>query len=193
MLHGKDIKVLHGEYKYHERLNPDIIPMNWQDLSKGDVLILSMPFPRTGDVHSEMQQILNHCAKQSVPVHIDGAWVSCCYGIAFDFSHPAIKSFAVSLSKGGMGGNRIGVRYSREWVNDSISIMNDFNMNSQALVSLGKKFIETFGPEYLWKKYGEAYSRVCSDFGLEPTRAIHLALDSTGSPVGVRPLLRCLV
>ena len=125
-------------------------------------------------------------------VHIDGAWISCIKDITFDFSHPAIESFCVSLSKGGMGGNRIGLRFSRDTPTGPISIMNDFNMNSQSLVSMGIHFMNHFGPEYFWKTYEKEYAQVCKDFNLVPTKAIHLAKTTDGKPVGVRPLLRCL-
>ena len=67
-------------------------------------------------------------------IHIDGAWVTCCQDITFNFNHPAIKSFAISLSKGlALGWNRIGIRYSRTHQTDSIGLMNDFNMNCRSL------------------------------------------------------------
>ena len=69
--------------------------------------------------------------------------------------------------------------------------MNDFNMNNESLVWLGVKFMNKFGSDYWWNKYGDVYEKVCKDFNLKPTKAIHLALDND-KPVGVRPLMRCL-
>ena len=42
-----------------------------------------------------------------------------------------------------------------------------------------------------WKKYESKYYKVCKDFGLKPTKTVHLAIDEN-KPVGIRPLLRAL-
>ena len=140
-----------------------------------------MPFPYYGDIHPGMYTILDVCAEKGINVHVDSAWISCIRDIEFDFDHPAIKSFAISLSKGGIGGNRIGVRYSREVPEGSITMQNLFHMNQQPLMWIGTCFMREFGPEYFWKKYREKYDKVCADFKLTPSKAIHLAM-SDGKP-----------
>jgi hypothetical protein len=186
------LQTFENDYKYHCRLNPNITYTTIDTLDPNKELLISMPFPYYGDVHPEMTEILNTCYKLKIPVHIDGAWISCIRDIEFNFDHPAIQTFGISLSKGGLGGNRIGVRFSKNTPTGAITIMNDFNMNSQALVSMGIKFIETFGPEYFWKTYDNQYNQVIKDFNLRPTKAIHLAKTANGEPVGIRPLLRFL-
>lgn len=187
------VQILENDYKYHWRLNNSIEWATINTLDPDKELIIAMPFPYYGDVHPNMDLILDICFEKKIQAHIDAAWISCCKDISFDFGHPAIKSFCVSLSKGGLGGNRIGVRFSKQKLDGPITIMNDFNMNNQSLVSLGIAYIDEIGPEYFWKKYEKAYYKVCKDFDLMPTKAIHLARFSSGQPVGVRPLLRCLI
>jgi len=139
-----------------------------------------------------MEEILYECSKKDIPVHIDGAWITCCRNIVFDFSHPCIKSVGISLSKGlGLGWNRVGLRYSRQTTQDSVTIMNDFNMNNRALITIAKYFIDNVRPDYLWWKHNINYSRVCRDFNLTETNSIYLALKDN-QPVGVSPLLRYL-
>ena len=186
------IQILENDYKYHWRLNPDIEYVTVDTLDPNRELIIAMPFPYGGDVHPQMNTILDRCLELNIPVHIDGAWISCCRDITFNFAHPAITTFCISLSKGGLGGNRIALRFSRVRPNGAITIMNDFNMNCQSLVWMGIQFMQEFGPENFWKKYEDAYYKVCKDFNLTPTKAIHLAI-LNGKPVGVRPLLRFLV
>ncbi len=186
------LQTFENDYKYHYRLNPNITYTTIDTLDPNKELLISMPFPYYGDVHPEMTEILNTCYKLKIPVHIDGAWISCIRDIEFDFDHPAIQTFGISLSKGGLGGNRIGVRFARNTPLGAVTIMNDFNMNSQALVSMGIKFMETFGPEYFWKTYNEEYKKVITDFQLLPTKSIHLAKTAAGKPVGIRPWLRFL-
>lgn len=192
---GPNLRTLEGDYKYHWRLNNNI---KYFDLEKihlsrntKDELLISLPFPAYCDIHPNMNEILDACYRNNIPVHIDGAWISCCRDIEFDFNHPAIKTFAISLSKGGLGGNRIGVRFARETPHGAITIMNDYNMNSQSLMWMGTLFMSEFGPEYFWKKYESKYFKVCRDFNLEPTKIVHLA-KRDGHIVGIRPLLRAL-
>ena len=85
-----------------------------------------------GDVHPDMYEILDKCHQLKIPVHVDSAWISCIRDINFNFDHPAIQTFGISLSKGGIGGNRIGVRFARKKAPEgAITIMNDFHMNQQ--------------------------------------------------------------
>ena len=185
------LQTFENDYKYHWRLNNDIVYATTDTLDSNKELLISMPFPFYGDVHPNMIEILDTAHEKNIPVHIDGAWISCIRDIEFDFDHPAIQTVGISLSKGGMGGNRIGLRFARKRPKGAVTIMNDFNMNSQALVSMGIKFMEELGPEYFWTQYKDHYAKVCEDFDLQPTKAIHLA-SKDGRPVGVRPLLRCL-
>jgi hypothetical protein len=183
-------QVLIGDYRYHARLG------NWWSrpglLREGVPLIIAMPFPSTGAVHTQMTEILNEAQDKGISVHVDGAWLTCCRGINFDLSHPSIKSVGISLSKGlGLGWNRIGLRWTRQEGADSVTIMNDFNMNLRAPAMIGLHFIRNLEPDYLWNTHSEHYYKVCKDFNLTPTSSIYLAIKD-GEPVGVSPLIRYL-
>tara|TARA_B100000949_G_C14273185_1_gene448325 strand:+ start:41 stop:883 length:843 start_codon:yes stop_codon:yes gene_type:complete len=186
-----NIQTFKNDYKYHWRLNNDIEYVSIGNLDSKRELLISMPFPYYGDIHPGMYDILDECERLNIPVHIDSAWISCIRDIEFNFDHPAIKTFAISLSKAGIGGNRIGVRFARKEPEGSITIINKFNMNQQPLMYIGTRFMQEMGPEYFWKIYKEKYYKVCKDFDLKPTKTVHLALDN-GKPVGVRSLLRVL-
>ncbi len=191
----KAIAVMENEYKYHWRLFGDSLKIKKspRQLEAGEQLIISLPFSYCGDIHPEMDLILKVCAAKNIPVHIDGCWMGCARDITFNFDRPCIQSAGFSLSKAlGLGANRIGLRFARKRWRGPVSIMNDFNMNNQSGVWLGLRFMQRFGPDFWQKKYGEAYKKVCADFQLRPTKAIHLAFDGE-QPVGVRPLLRMLV
>jgi hypothetical protein len=182
------VQVLQGDYKYHHRLG------NWGrtvgNLSANIPLIIAMPFPSTGSVHTQMEDILNECLDKKIEVHIDGAWISCCRDIDFDFSNDAIRSVGISLSKGlGLGWNRVGLRWTKDDKTDAITLMNDFRMNLRAVSMIGLHFIRNFPSDYLWTTYGDIYHKVCKDFNLTPTKSIHLALRN-GQAVGISPLIR---
>lgn len=187
-----EVQVLENDYRYHQRLNLAAFS-SIGDLKPGVPLIISLPFAQVGSVHYQMYELLDEAIDKKIPVHIDGAWITCCRDVKFDFDHPAISSVGISLSKGlGLGWNRIGLRWSRETTQDAVSLMNDFDMNNRALVMIGLHFLKRFPSDYLWKKYEKIYDKVCYDFGLEKTKSIHLALKD-GSPVGVSPLMRYLI
>jgi hypothetical protein len=193
MRYGPDgLQVLEREYTYHERLNPNIKYKTLDTLEAGMPLIISQPF-YNGSTHIEMKQLLDCCLELDIPVHIDGAWITACKNIIIDFNHPAIVSFAASMSKGyGLSGwNRIGVRWTKETIVDAITIMNDFQQIPVQDVIVGSTFLDAIPPNYLWKQHGVNYEKICSDFNLTPTDSIHLALKD-GLPVGVEALLRYL-
>jgi len=185
------VQVLKDDYRYHQRLGKAQFAELGQ-LKNYVPFVIAMPFPQVGKAHVNMKELLDEAFDKHIPVHIDGAWVSCCRDVDFDFSHPAIRSLGISLSKGlGLGWNRIGLRWTKDSVQDSVSIMNDFNMNNRALAMIGLHFVRNFESDYLWNTHGERYYKVCKDFNLTPTSSIYLALKD-GSPVGVSPLIRYL-
>lgn len=186
-----EVQSLHGDYKYHERLGKTPVPFT--NLKKNIPLIIAMPFPYIGDKLPDMEVILDRCYDQNIPVHIDGAWITCSRNIDFDFSHPAIHSFGISLSKGlGLGWNRVGIRWHRSYdPKDSISIMNDFNMNLRAVVKIGLHFVRKFPVDYAWNTHREKYEYICKKLDLKETNSIHLAISQAG-PVGIGKIINYL-
>jgi len=183
------VQVLEGDYRYHDRLKLCVVsPLG--KLAHNTPLIIAMPFPSIGAVHNNMTELLTECTEKHIPVHIDGAWLTTCRDISFDFTHSAIQSVGISLSKGlGLGWNRVGLRYTRQINPDSVTIMNDFNMNLRAPAMIGLHFIRNLPVDYLWNKYSETYYRICRDFNLTPTNSVYLALRDN-QPVGLSPLIR---
>lgn len=185
------VQVINGDYRYHERLGLATVS-EIGNLAPGIPLIIAMPFPQIGAPHNRMKELLDEAYQKRIEVYVDGAWITCCRDVEFNFNHPAIRSVGISLSKGlGLGWNRIGLRWTKESKQDSITIMNDFRMNNRALVMIGLHFIRNFDPDYLWNTYGELYYKVCNDFNLAPTKSIYLAIQDN-RPVGVSPLIRYL-
>jgi hypothetical protein len=183
------VQVLRGDYRYHERLGLAYVK-DVGSLIPDIPLIVAMPFPSIGAPHQDMEEILHECKIKNIAVHIDGAWISCCRDITFDFSNDVIRSVGISLSKGlGLGWNRIGLRWTRQTKPDRVTIMNDFRMNNRALAMIGLHFIRNLPSDYLWNTYGNIYYKVCKDFNLTPTNSIYLALRNN-QPVGVSPLIR---
>lgn len=186
------VQILKGDYRYHNRLNPDLAYSVPGYLRPNVPLIIALPFPSLGLEHPNMESILNECVEKNIPVHIDGAWITCSRSVNFNFASPAVVSVAISLSKGlGLGWNRLALRWTRSQEPDAITIMNDYHMNNRVPVMIGNHFLTNLEPDHLWKTHGDHYLKICRDFDLTPTKSIHLALKNN-QPVGVSPLLRYL-
>ena len=54
-------------------INNNINYTTLDTLTSTKELIIAMPFPYCGDVHTDMQRILDKCEALNIPVHIDGA------------------------------------------------------------------------------------------------------------------------
>ncbi|CAB4126068.1 hypothetical protein UFOVP181_170 [uncultured Caudovirales phage] len=186
------VQVLENEYNYHGRLTPDIQFKTIETLTPGVPLIVSQPF-YNGSTYERMDELLNKCLDLSIPVHIDGAWITACKNINLDFSHPAIRSVAISMSKGyGLSGwNRIGLRWIKDPAVDAITIMNDFLQVPAQSVAVGIYFLNNIDIDHLWNTHSDRYYKICNDFGYTPTDTIH-AVCEDDKIRGIAPLIRYL-
>ena len=199
MMYPNRIVILEGEYFYHDQLFPDIKIKTLETLKNGDILLISMPFcGENYGVHPRMPEILEKCLYENIPVHIDAAWYPCSRGITFDLDHPAIQSVSCSLTKAyGISEHRSGVRYSRTpmpgyvtWMTDNDSIPCKQNFWT------GIKFMDKFGPDYWWSKYGDDYDYILKHCkNLAPSPAIHVAFstDDNGNIVKAVPMKEALL
>ncbi len=186
------VAVFKGDYRYHWRLDPNVRCRALQTLVSPDIVVIAAPFPGNANMHPEILEILEKCRVSNIPVHIDAAWFGCCQNIEFNCDHPAIQSVSFSLSKAlGMGIHRIGLRYAREPQHGPVKIMNDFGYTNVADIWVGIQMMEKFGTDFWWNKYGHHNAKVCEDFNLKPSSAIHVAWDGDDL-VGIRKLLRYL-
>jgi hypothetical protein len=193
-LHIKhDIQVLEDEYIYHQKLNSSVGYKTLDTLDPNKHLVISMPFSHIGRTHPQMQEILDTCLARGIDVHLDGAWLTAAKNVNIDLSHPAIRSFAVSMSKGyGLSGwNRIGLRWTKDPVEDSISVMNDYIQINTYSVVIGNYFLKHTEPDHLWNTHGDNHFKICNDFGLNTSDTIHMATKD-GSVLGIAPLLKYL-
>jgi hypothetical protein len=193
-LHLKgEVQVLEKEYSYHHRLGKFIVGSLPSTLRPKVPLIISAPFSSIGKQRADMNQILDSCAELMIPVHIDAAWLTAARNINIDFSHPAIESLGVSMSKGygTSGWNRIGLRWTKISNEDSIALMNDHLQVTAYPVVIANYILENSEPDYLWNHHGDNHFKICNDFGLTPSDTIHMATKNN-KVIGLSPLLRYL-
>lgn len=191
--YGKNkIGIFAGDYSYHKKLNPNIQYATIQTLHKYDTILIALPFGKYADIHPELSQILDTCYRGGISVHIDCAWIAHMKDATFNFDHPAIETFCISLSKAGMNNDRIAMRFSqKEEPTSAITILNQANMMHKQLLIKTLEYFNKFEPDYFWNKYENSYYKVCKDFDLEPTKVISLAKQNE-KLVGLRPLIRSI-
>lgn len=193
--YGQTLQMLEHDYLYYSRLFPNKQWSRVGNLLPRVPLLMALPFPGAGDVHPHMQDILQECLDKDIDVHLDCAWLPIARKISFDLSHPAIQSFAVSLSKGlSLGWNRIGVCYWRTLQpTNAVAIADSFDMINAMDMSIGYEFMRRYHAGYLWNTYGQTYDDTCRRLMLRPTNVLHLAFElGTNKPVGMRDVLRHL-
>lgn len=190
----ENIQILENDYFYYTRLNPNKTWAQIGNLTPNTPMIISYPFSGYGDIHPQMNAILDECLSKNIDLYIDSAWTTSAKTLSFDFSHPCIKEIAFSLSKGfGLYWNRIGIRYRKHNYDDSIHIMNKFNMINRMPKLIGLYIMNKYPIDYLWQTYGELYFEVCKQFLLRPTQCIHMAKDfNSGKPIGTHEILTFL-
>ena len=169
-----NLQIFEHDYKYYQRLCPQIRFAQPGQLESNKPILISAPMPGYLNLHPQWNDILSECAEKQISVHLDGCWLGAATDIHLDLSHESIKSIGLSLSKGlGMSWNRIGLRWSNEDDIDSINILNKFNMIPEALVRNGLIAINEFDIDYLWNTYGDKHKDICRELFLRPSKIIH--------------------
>jgi hypothetical protein len=195
-VHGQKIVILPNEYKYHERIGDQRI-LPFKQWKSGDVAVVSFPFSHTGNSPEQWEEILEHCEREKIELHIDAAWYGVCRDLELDLFSSAIKSISFSLSKPlGLGNYPIGVRFQKGEMRGPVETVNEFKMISPLMIHIGLSFIEEFPIDFFQNKYHEAYKIVVKEFGLIESNSIHVALEEKGAelvPVGIRGFLRQIV
>ena len=58
---------------------------------------------------------------------------------------------------------RAGMRYSRKYHDDNISIMNQWQQYNFISAYISIQMLKTFEPDYAWNKFGEAYKKLVKE------------------------------
>ena len=184
MRHGiSGLQIFEHDYKYYQRLCPDITFAQVNKLIPGKPVLIAAPIPGYLDLHPQWAEIVSECENKNIPMHLDASWMGAATDIKLDLGSPAIRSVCMSLSKGlGMHWNRVGLRWSRDQdPTDSISILNRFRMIPESLVRNGIVAMSQIEPDYLWSTYGDRHKEICQALWIRPSKIIHAArsLDRT--------------
>lgn len=167
----KEITVLPGEFQYHKCISRHQKFNISNSVHKNSALIISLPFSDYGKTHPNFYDLLDQCNALQVPVCLDVAY----WGVAKDIElnlnkYPCIMEIAASLSKPfyTLETHRVGIRFSRDYQNDGISMLNEVGMQNLHSMSLGIHFMNKFSCDWNWQTHGNNYYQLCSELNLKP-------------------------
>ena len=138
------------------------------------IVIFSLPFSDSGDVHSLTNDILDRCDELKVPVFLDCAYMIIAKDISFDFDRPCVRGISFSMSKGFYGAEklRIGLRLTREYKDDSVEVFNSMQMLNTVGVHVGLEIMKNFEFDYNNNKYKDKQIEICEDLGIKPSKCV---------------------
>lgn len=181
-----NVQILERDYAYYSLMGKQ--PTAVGNLSPGVPLIVSLPNWYYGD-RPDWQEVLAECEHKNIDIHVDCAWLTAAKGFRFDFDHPNIKSFAMSMSKYHMSWNRIGLRWSRQRTMDSCTLISSQRKYNELTTACGHFMMENLPRDYGWQKYGQAVEQICARLGLEPTMFFYLVKDKSGKLYSIGKVL----
>jgi hypothetical protein len=189
--HGWDgFQLLKNEYAYYTLMGKHGVEA--KNLEPNKPLLITIPHWNFCDVRPEWPDILRICEQRNIDIHIDMAWMITARDIQLDLDHACVKSVGMSMSKYGLKWNRIGLRWSRQKTMDSITIYNDYYIQTNTiLTSVGAYFMERLPRDYVWSTHGDSYYDLCDTLDIEPTKIIHVAKDKiTKKSLGIGHMFR---
>lgn len=178
---NQEMLVLPGEFQYHRCIarNKCSSVVDIDNIKKHHAMVISLPFSDTGSQHRDFKKILERCNVAEVDVCLDLAYWGISKNIVFDLDDfPCVKEFTVSLSKPFymLETHRVGIRFSREYLDDGICMQNEVGSINLYSMGLGKYFLDQFSPDWAWNKYGKVYHDVCQQLDLQPTDTVIFAM-----------------
>jgi hypothetical protein len=146
------------------------------ELEPGDAVILSLPFSGNGGRHPDHDLILNTSTKLGIPVCLDIAYLGIAHNLHIDLTASCITDVTASLSKPFSVMLRHGIRFTREYIDDSVQYASDRGMLPRLNIVLASKLMQKFPKDYIVNKYLSKYRIECERLGLDTTNTITLAL-----------------
>ena len=136
---------------------------NYGQVKEGDAVIISCSFSDTGRVKEDMNELLDWCTHNNVPVLIDMAYFGMCYGISINIDKPCVEEVTFSLGKTfPIIGARAGIRLQRKEIDDAVLFANQHGIVNNFGAMIGEFAMSAWGPDYIPNKYMKAHMVVCN-------------------------------
>lgn len=182
----REIVTLKGEFQYHGCISKSLRYRNVDHdnyyffAERGlQALLISAPFSDFGCIHPKFDEIMQICDHLDIPVCLDLAYWGISKNVHIDLDqYPAIKEITCSLSKPfyTLENHRVGIRFTRDYVDDGISMLNEVAMQNNYSMSLGVHYMREFSPDWNWSTFGEQYESVCNELNLVYTDTVIFGL-----------------
>jgi hypothetical protein len=181
-----NIQILEKEYAYYTVMGKRHTELG--QLQPGVPLVVSLPNYFYGE-RPEWQEVLKECEQKAIDIHIDCAWLTAAQGFKFNFDHPNIKSFAMSMSKYNFSWNRIGLRWSRQRTMDSCTLISTQRKYNELTTACGYFMMDNIPRDYGWEKYGKLNQQICDKLGLDPTMCFYVVKDKNNKLYSIGKVL----
>ena len=188
--HSKDreIIVLSGDFQYHACLGKHVefsyvdYPHHLEGIIRGPglhALLISAPFSDFGVIHPDFEQLMQICNVHNIPVCLDLAYWGISKNIHINLNDfPAIEEVTCSLSKPfyTLENHRVGVRFTKDYVDDGVSMLNEVKMANNYSMALGVEYMKNYTPDYNWEKFKNKYEDICFEQDLVFTDTVIFGL-----------------
>jgi len=178
--HGQErvIVWLRGDFAYHRCVSKKLRHRELHhcaELSPDHALVISVPFSALGSMHTDFQYIMERCSELEIPVCLDLAY----WGISRQIDlplecYPCVQEITLSLSKPfyTLERHRVGIRFSRVYLDDGISMLNEVGMQNPWSMSLAMHFMQEFSCDWNWQQHQDHYAALCAQLNLNTTDTI---------------------
>ena len=182
---NKRLRLAKGEYFYNQMMKGLWYKENfaWLDedeIRQNDVVLISVPFSDTGAVPNNLENLLQQCDDNNVPVMLDLAYINLAINLEVDLTHPCIEYVVSSLSKVfPVELYRIGIRMQRKKFEDQLYVINEDNYNYINVLSafVGYKLMKTYTADFVYKKYRIKQLEMCKKLDVDPSPCVYFGID----------------
>lgn len=182
---NKRLRLAKGEYFYNQMMKGLWYKENfaWLDedeIRQNDVVLISVPFSDTGAVPNNLENLLQQCDDNNVPVMLDLAYINIAINLEVDLTHPCIEYVVSSLSKVfPVELYRIGIRMQRKKFEDQLYVINEDNYNYINVLSafVGYKLMKTYTADFVYKKYRIKQLEMCKKLDVDPSPCVYFGID----------------
>lgn len=175
---NRRIVCLRGEYPYHAIVCRDL-KMDYHEfesvdeLKENDAFVVSLPNYDTGNMPTNLVEILDRCETLNIPVLLDCVWYTIASDIVIPADHPSVEVVAFSLSKTfPVAYARCGLRLSKADYSDGAKMHSKIDYNNRLSAAVGLSFMMEYPSDWVIHKFGTLRDRICEKLDLIPTSCV---------------------
>lgn len=177
------LRIYKGEYPYiNQIVNEDLIFIEDEELKSGDAVLISAPFSATGELHPRWCETIKICTELDIPMFVDCAFFGTCYDLSISLNEKCIDTVAFSPTKGlNTGFFRTGLTFTRRGHRKTVfETLTKWHHGIHMHTVMAMELMKHFDPDTIPNFYKGIQETVCKEYGLTPSKTVHLALGGEG-------------